>query len=107
MANSTLAAMQEIETAAKAVLAEYDQKIQAMREQLARDLDDLTAERDQAIEAEVVQETEKSAQRLAALKAQAQVTIEKNDASVRSALTDKKEDLVQQIVDKVVEKYGN
>ncbi|MGT2802186.1 V/A-type H+-transporting ATPase subunit G/H [Streptococcus henryi] len=107
MANSILQTMQDIENEAKAVLADYDSQIQGLRSQSANQLDSIKTDCDQKTQAEVAALEEDLTKETALLKEKLADTIAKNDSNVRSVLTDKKDDLVQQIVDRVVEKYGN
>lgn len=107
MANATLEVMQDIEFAATSVLAEYDDKIAKLRSQLQAELDRKVRSYEDDTNRQVQELSEKGQQHLADLKEALALTIKENDAKVRRALTDKKDDLVQQIVDKVVAQYGN
>ncbi|MGT2636263.1 hypothetical protein ACVRWL_00325 [Streptococcus ratti] len=107
MANSILETMQTIEAEAKAVLADYDAQIQALRAQSAEDLDKVKLDCDQETKLQVSKLEAVLTQQKTDLQASLAETMAKNDQHVRSVLSDKKAGLTQQIVDRVVEKYDN
>lgn len=107
MANATLEVMQEIEAAAQSVLADYEAQIQELRSQKESELAAVLETYERETEEQVSAMTLESKERLSQLKSAVDVTVQENDAKVRRALTDKKEIFVQQIVDKVVERYGH
>lgn len=107
MANSILATMQGIEEEAKAILADYDAQIKALRGQSTQKLEEIKLDCDRETELELSKLEEELAKEKTLLQENLEQTIAKNDEQVRSVLSDKKDGLVQQIVDKVVEKYGN
>ncbi|MGT2960304.1 hypothetical protein [Streptococcus caballi] len=107
MANSILATMQGIEEEAKAILADYDAQIKELRGQSTQKLEQIKLDCDRETELELSELEEKLAKEKTLLQETLEQTIAKNDEQVRSVLSDKKDGLVQQIVDKVVEKYGN
>lgn len=107
MANSILETMQGIEAEAKQVLADYDAKIQGLRSQFTQELERIETDCDQKTQIDTEKLSEELAEKTAHLKENLTATMAKNDSNVRSVLMTKKDDLVQQIVDRVVEKYGN
>ncbi len=107
MANATLAMMQEIEMEAQAVLDSYEQEIAGLREAAEKDLADIAAQYDRDTQTEVSNLKALAEQEIDTLRQEIQGTIAQNEAAVREALTDKKDDLVQAIVDKVVASYGH
>lgn len=107
MANSILETMQGIEAEAKQVLASYDAKVQGFRSQLTQELEGIKTDCDQRTQSEVEGLSKELVAKTAQLKENLTATIAKNDSNVRSVLLTRKADLVQQIVDRVVEKYGH
>lgn len=107
MANATLEMMQEIEQAAEEVLASYQAQAQDLRDQLDQDLSQLAAAEDEKTQQELAEVERSSKEELARLQADLEVMVAQNDARVRAALIDRKEALVQSIVEKVVETYGH
>ena len=107
MANSTLEVMQAIETEAQAVLADYERQIQSLRDKAQADLETVIKAYEAETDRQVTALASQSQERLAELKSAVDITVQENDAKVRRALTDKKDNFVQQIVDKVVERYGH
>ena len=107
MENTTLEKMQEIERAAEEVLSEYDNQITLLRDQQEEKLKSLSLVYDQETAAAVQSLIEKKKKEIESLEQDVAVTIQKNQEKVEAALTDKKADLVQAIVDKVVKRYGH
>lgn len=107
MENTTLEKMQEIEQAAEEVLSEYDNQITMLRDQQEEKLKKLSLVYDQETAAAVQSLIEKKKREIESLEQDVAVTIQKNQEKVEAALTDKKADLVQAIVDKVVKRYGH
>lgn len=107
MENTTLEKMQEIEQAAEEVLSEYDNQITLLRDQQEEKLKKLSLVYDQETAAAVQSLIEKKKKEIEGLEQDVAVTIQKNQEKVEAALTDKKADLVQAIVDKVVQRYGH
>ena len=107
MENTTLKKMQEIEHAAEEVLSEYDNQITILRDQQEEKLKSLSLVYDQETAATVQSLIEKKKKEIESLEQDVSVTIQKNQEKVEAALTDKKVDLVQAIVDKVVKRYGH
>lgn len=107
MENTTLEKMQEIEQAAEEVLSEYDNQITILRDQQEEKLKSLSLAYDQETAATVQSLIEKKKKEIESLEQDVSVMIQKNQEKVEAALTDKKADLVQAIVDKVVKRYGH
>lgn len=107
MENTTLEKMQEIERAAEEVLSEYDNQITLLQDQQEEKLKSLSLVYDQETAAAVQSLIEKKKKEIESLEQDVSVTIQKNQEKVEAALTDKKADLVQAIVDKVVKRYGH
>ena len=107
MENTTLEKMQEIERAAEEVLSEYDNQITLLRDRQEEKLKSLSLAYDQETIATVQSLIEKKKKEIEGLEQDVAVTIQKNQEKVEAALTDKKADLVQAIVDKVVQRYGH
>ncbi|MGT2755698.1 hypothetical protein [Streptococcus ovuberis] len=107
MANTTLAMMQAIEAEAQAVLAGYELEIDTLKKQAEQDLSALAQAYDQETTEEVARQEEIAQVELERLRQEIQATISANEAAVREALTDRKDDLVQAIVEKVVARYGH
>ena len=107
MENTTLEKMQEIERAAEEVLSEYDNQITLLRDRQEEKLKSLSLAYDQETTATVQSLIEKKKKEIEGLEQDVAVTIQKNQEKVEAALTDKKADLVQAIVDKVVKRYGH
>ena len=107
MENTTLEKMQEIEQAAEEVLSEYDNQITMIRDQQEEKLKSLSLAYDQETTITVQSLIEKKKKEIEGLEQDVAVTIQKNQEKVEAALTDKKADLVQAIVDKVVKRYGH
>ena len=107
MENTTLEKMQEIEQAAEEVLSEYDNQITLLRDRQEEKLKSLSLVYDQETAATVQSLIEKKKKEIESLEQDVSVTIQKNQEKVEAALTDKKADLVQAIVDKVVKRYGH
>ena len=107
MENTTLEKMQEIERAAEEVLSEYDNQITLLRDRQEEKLKSLSLVYDQETAAAVQSLIEKKKKVIESLEQDVSVMIQKNQEKVEAALTDKKADLVQAIVDKVVKRYGH
>ncbi|MET3558855.1 V/A-type H+-transporting ATPase subunit G/H [Streptococcus rupicaprae] len=107
MANTTLAMMQAIEAEAQAVLDSYELEIAELKEQAEKDLAAIAQTYDQETAEEVAKQEENAEADLAHLRQEIQATISANEAAVREALTDRRDDLVQAIVEKVVARYGH
>ena len=107
MTNATLEQMQEIEQAADEVLAGYKSQIQELREQAASNLQQLGQSYDEEKERLVTELKERSERELAVLTQDLEQTRQENEEKAQAALSNKKEVLLQMIVDRVVEKYGH
>lgn len=107
MTNATLEQMQEIEQAADEVLAGYKSQIQELREQAASNLKQLEQSYDEEKERLVTELKERSERELAVLTQDLEQTRQENEEKAQAALSNKKEVLLQMIVDRVVEKYGH
>ncbi|PRT67022.1 hypothetical protein [Streptococcus anginosus] len=107
MTNATLEQMQEIEQAADEVLAGYKSQIQELREQAASNLKQLRQSYDEEKERLVTELKERSERELAVLTQDLEQTRQENEEKAQAALSNKKEVLLQMIVDRVVEKYGH
>ena len=107
MTNATLEQMQEIEQAADEVLAGYKSQIQELREQAASNLKQLGQSYDEEKERLVDELKERSERELAVLTQDLEQTRQENEEKAQAALSNKKEVLLQMIVDRVVEKYGH
>ena len=107
MTNATLEQMQEIEQAADEVLAGYKSQIQELREQAASNLKQLGQSCDEEKERLVTELKERSERELAVLTQDLEKTRQENEEKAQAALSNKKEVLLQMIVDRVVEKYGH
>ena len=103
MANATLEMMQEIEMAAEAVVASYEDQVQDLRQQLGDHLQEVAASYDKETAKLVAEREEYSKTTIASL----EVTSQRNDEKVQQAMTDKRSALVDEIVEKVVATYGN
>ncbi|MGT2845977.1 hypothetical protein [Streptococcus massiliensis] len=107
MTQTTLEMMQEIETAAETVLAEYKAKAEELRQQLRNKLVKETFSYDQETERQVRDYEIQAKQELALLEQELECITRENEEKIQSVLLDKKVDLVQSIVNKVVEEYGS
>ena len=106
MANATLEMMQEIEMAAEAVVASYEDQVQDLRQQLGDHLQEVAASYDKETAKLVAEREESSRATIASLEADL-VTSQRNDEKVQQAMTNKRAALVDEIVEKVVATYGN
>ena len=102
MTNATLEQMQEIEQAADEVLAGYKSQIQELREQAASNLKQLGQSYDEEKERLVTELKERSERELAVLTQDLEQTRQENEEKAQAALSNKKEVLLQMIVDRVV-----
>ena len=107
MANETLEKMQEIETAAEEVLIGYRTQAQELRQQVDENLRQMGQTYDNETQKLTEELTASSQQKLVLLQQDLEQTTQQNEAKVAAALTDKKADLAQAIVEKVVEAYGH
>ena len=107
MTNATLEQMQEIEQAADEVLAGYKSQIQELREQAASNLKQLEKAYDEEKQQLLVELKEQSEKEIANLTQDLEKTRHENEEKAQAALSNKKEVLLQMIVDRVVEKYGH
>ena len=107
MTNATLEQMQEIEQAADEVLAGYKSQIQELREQAASNLKQLEKAYDEEKQQLLVELKEQSEKEIANLTQDLEKTRQENEEKAQAALSNKKEVLLQMIVDRVVEKYGH
>lgn len=107
MTQTTLEMMQEIETAAETVLAEYKAKAEELRQQLRNKLVKETFSYDQETERQVRDYEIQAKQELALLEQELECITRENEEKIQSVLLDKKVDWVQSIVNKVVEEYGS
>ena len=104
MTNATLEQMQEIERAADEVLAGYQHQIRELQNQAASDLKQLGRAYDEEKQQLLIELKEQSEKEIASLTQDLEKT---KQEKVQAALSNKKEALLQMIVDRVVEKYGN
>ena len=107
MTNATFEQMQEIEQAADEVLASYKSQIQELREQAASNLKQLEKAYDEEKQQLLVELKEQSEKEIANLTQDLEKTRQENEEKAQAALSNKKEVLLQMIVDRVVEKYGH
>ncbi|ATF64408.1 hypothetical protein CO687_02435 [Streptococcus gordonii] len=107
MANETLEKMQEIETAAEEVLMGYRKQAQELRQQVDENLRQLALTYDDETQKLAEELTASSQQKLVLLQQDLEQTTQKNEDKVEAALKNKKSDLAQAIVEKVVEAYGH
>ena len=107
MTNATLEQMQEIEQAADEVLAGYKSQIQELREQASSNLKQLEKVYDEEKQQLPVELKEQSEKEIANLTQDLEKTRQENEEKAQAALSNKKEVLLQMIVDRVVEKYGH
>lgn len=107
MTNATLEQMQEIERAADEVLAGYQHQIRELQDQATRDLKQLGRAYDEEKQQLLIELKEQSEKEIASLTQDLEKTKQENEEKVQAALSNKKEALLQMIVDRVVEKYGN
>ena len=107
MTNATLEQMQEIERAADEVLASYKSQIQELREQASSNLKQLEKAYDEEKQQLLVELKEQSEKEIANLTQDLEKTRQENEEKAQAALSNKKEVLLQMIVDRVVEKYGH
>ena len=106
MTNTTLEKMQEIEQAAEDVLASYEDQIKSLRDEQTARLEELSMVYDKETEASVLSLAKKKEEEIKKLEQNLELTVQRNQEKVEAALTDKKADLAQAIVEKVVEAYG-
>ena len=99
--------MQEIEQAADEVLASYKSQIQELREQASSNLKQLEKVYDEEKQQLLVELKEQSEKEIANLTQDLEKTRQENEEKAQAALSNKKEVLLQMIVDRVVEKYGH
>ena len=107
MTNATFEQMQEIEQAADEVLAGYKSQIQELREQASSNLKQLEKVYDEEKQQLLVELKEQSEKEIANLTQDLEKTRQENEEKAQAALSNKKEVLLQMIVDRVVEKYGH
>lgn len=107
MTNATFEQMQEIEQAADEVLASYKSQIQELREQASSNLKQLEKVYDEEKQQLLVELKEQSEKEIANLTQDLERTRQENEEKAQAALPNKKEVLLQMIVDRVVEKYGH
>ena len=107
MTNATFEQMQEIEQAADEVLAIYKSQIQELREQASSNLKQLEKVYDEEKQQLLVELKEQSEKEIANLTQDLEKTRQENEEKAQAALSNKKEVLLQMIVDRVVEKYGH
>ncbi|MDQ0223296.1 hypothetical protein [Streptococcus moroccensis] len=107
MANATLQMMQEIEAEAQAVLDTYEQEIARLKDAADQQLAVIGQEYDHETKQQIDALQSSADEEIQKLRQEIQATIAQNETAVREALTDKKDDLVQAIVDKVVANYGH
>ena len=89
------------------MLSEYDNQITLLRDRQEEKLKSSSLVYDQETAATVQSLIEKKKKEIESLEQDVSVMIQKNQEKVEAALTDKKADLVQAIVDKVVKRYGH
>ena len=107
MANATLEMMQEIEMAAEAVVASYEDQVPRFAPTARWHLQEVAASYDKETAKLVAEREESSKATIAGLEADLAVTSQRNDEKVQQAMTDKRSALVDEIVEKVVATYGN
>lgn len=107
MTNATFEQMQEIEQAADEVLAGYKSQIQELREQASSNLKQLEKAYDEEKQQLLVELKEQSEKEIANLTQDLEKTRQENEEKAQAALSNKKEVLLQMIVDRVVKKYGH
>ena len=107
MTNATFEQMQKIEQAADEVLASYKSQIQELREQASSNLKQLEKVYDEEKQQLLVELKEQSEKEIANLTQDLEKTRQENEEKAQAALSNKKEVLLQMIVDRVVEKYGH
>lgn len=107
MAKTTLQVIQAIEDEAKKIKLIYDERIEASSEQIKHKLakDDAAFSSDTEQILKELQEQQEKELELA--EKQLERSIDINQTKSEQALTDKKTELVQQIVKEVVMRYGN
>ena len=107
MTNKTLEKMQEIEQAAEVVLASYEDQIKSLRDEQTARLEELSQVYDKETEASVLSLAKNKEEEIKKLEQDLELTVQRNQEKVETALTDKKADLARAIVEKVVEAYGH
>lgn len=107
MTNTTLEKMQEIEQAAEVVLASYEDQIKSLRDEQTARLEELSQVYDKETEASVLSLAKNKEEEIKKLEQDLELTVQRNQEKVETALTDKKADLARAIVEKVVEAYGH
>ena len=107
MTNTTLEKMQEIEQAAEDVLASYEDQIKSRRDEQTARLEELSQVYDKETEASVLSLAKNKEEEIKKLEQDLELTVQRNQEKVETALTDKKADLARAIVEKVVEAYGH
>ena len=106
MSNATLEMMQEIEQAARGVIASYEDQVEQIRTDSRDRLATVAQHYDEETE-QLVAEAENNAQeKLVRLTKDLAETVARNDAKVQQAMTDKTSWVVEAIVEKVVASYG-
>ncbi|KHD44282.1 hypothetical protein ACVRZD_01355 [Streptococcus hongkongensis] len=106
MSNSILSTMTNIELEAKAISDSYSKKKKEYTLQKTEEMKQLKATYDLEIGTRLNENETALLEELRALEAKVSATEEKNQAKVQTILEDNKESIINQIVHKVVEKYG-
>lgn len=107
MATTSLETIQAIEAEAQAILASYQNQIKDLENKLQSDLTALAQVYDQETEAAVANLQKEASAEIEALRQKNDVLIDSNQKALKAALTDQKETLVKEILDKVVNYYGH
>lgn len=107
MAKTTLQVIQAIEEEAKKIKLIYDERIETSSEQMKHKLAEEETTYNDETEQILSELQQQQQEELALAEEQLERSIEKNQAKSEQALTDKKTELVQQIVKEVVMRYGN
>lgn len=107
MGHSTLETMQKIESAAQAVLDDYNGRVIEIEKSYAEDLVTLEADFDRETEQEVAALKATTQKELSALRLKMEETTAHNEDKMRSILTDRKKEVTRSIIDRVVESYGH
>ena len=89
------------------MLAGYQHQIRELQNQAASDLKQLGRVYDEEKQQLLIELKEQSEKEIASLTQDLEKTKQENEEKVQAALLNKKEALLQMIVDRVVEKYGN
>ncbi|MGY3815414.1 hypothetical protein ACWOA6_07700 [Globicatella sulfidifaciens] len=107
MPHSTLEEMNAIEMEAQAVQTEYQEKIEDARAKMEQKLKDATGAFDVETKQMIAQARQHFDEQEQQAKEKLAQRVQENEAQLQKALGDKREYLINQIVERVVKEYGN